>query len=161
MQTISIGDNLQETSKPVFWKKTTKKTKTSKCGLLKFLSSVLSINPVNKADEKAELSTHLVSMHTCNSQMLFLPQPPSHPTSDSSSPHTQTIPPSTAFTEKIPIFTLKAPSKVCSRRHSKILIVFSSFFFFYYFQRKCLNISCESSAWQMIHMKSSLIFSEK
>ena len=35
------------------------------------------------------------------------------------------------------------------------------FFFFFFFQRKCLGISCESSARQMIHMKCQDIFFKK
>ena len=49
---------------------------------------------------------------------------------------------------------LKAPSKICSRRHSKIFI-------FYFSEKTCLDISCESSAWQTIHMKCQDLFSSE
>ena len=42
MQTVSFGDSLHEMSKPIFWKKK-KKNNISKCCLLNFLPSVLSI----------------------------------------------------------------------------------------------------------------------
>ena len=48
--------------------------------------------------------------------------------------------------------TLKAPSKICSRRQSKIFI-------FYFSEKTSLDISCESSAWQTIHMKCQDLFS--
>ena len=44
--------------------------------------------------------------------------------------------------------TLKAPSKICSRRHT-----------FYFSKKINLDISYESSAWQMIHMKCQDLFS--
>ena len=50
--------------------------------------------------------------------------------------------------------TLKAPSKICSRQHS-------FFFFFFFFREKSLDISCESSAKQTIHMKCQDLFSLK
>ena len=56
---------------------------------------------------------------------------------------------------KIPadeILTRKAPSKICSRQHSKIFI-------FLFSEKTSLDISCESSAWQMIHMKCQDLFS--
>ena len=46
--------------------------------------------------------------------------------------------------------TLKAPSKICSRRHS-----------IFFFREKSLDISCESSAKQTIHMKCQYLFSLK
>ena len=49
--------------------------------------------------------------------------------------------------------THKAPSKICSRRHSK--------FFFYFLEKTSLAISCESSAKQTIHMKCQDLFSLK
>ena len=51
---------------------------------------------------------------------------------------------------------LKAPSKICNRRHSEICI-------FYVSEKTSLEISCELSAWQMIHMKCQdmFFFSEK
>ena len=53
--------------------------------------------------------------------------------------------------------TLKAPSKICSRRHS-----FFFYYYYYYFSEKTsLDISCESSAKQMIHMKCQDLFSLK
>ena len=57
------------------------------------------------------------------------------------------------------LLTLKAPSKrhsnfVCSKRHS-------NFFFFYFSEKTSLDISCESSAWQMIHLKCQDLFSLK
>ena len=57
------------------------------------------------------------------------------------------------------LLTLKAPSKICSRWHSK--------FFFYISEKTSLDISwessaiCQSSAWQMIHMKCQDLFSLK
>ena len=47
--------------------------------------------------------------------------------------------------------TLKAPSKICSRRHSN----------FYFLEKTSLDISCESSAKQTIHMKCQDLFSLK
>ena len=53
--------------------------------------------------------------------------------------------------------TLKAPGKICSRRHSRFFL----FFFFLNFSWKLsLDISCEMSTWQTIHMKCRLSFSE-
>ena len=52
------------------------------------------------------------------------------------------------------LLTLKAPSKVCSRRHSKIFI-------FYFSEKTSLDISCELSAWQTIHMKCQDLFSSE
>ena len=49
--------------------------------------------------------------------------------------------------------TLKAPSKICSRQHSK--------FFLYFSEKTNLDISCESSAKSMIHMKCQDLFSLK
>ena len=52
-----------------------------------------------------------------------------------------------------PLSTLKVPSKICSRRHSR-------FFCCCFFSEKTsLEISCESSAKQMIHMKCQDLFS--
>ena len=48
--------------------------------------------------------------------------------------------------------TLKVPNKICSRWHS---------FFFFFSEKTHLDISCESSAWQMIHMKCQDLFSLK
>ena len=48
----------------------------------------------------------------------------------------------------------KAPSKIYSRRHSK-------FFFCVFSEKTSLDISCESSAKQMIHMKCQDLFSLK
>ena len=54
--------------------------------------------------------------------------------------------------------TLKAPSKICSRRRSEICI----FFFLFFFSKKTsLDISCESSAWQTIHMKYQDLFTSE
>ena len=50
--------------------------------------------------------------------------------------------------------TLKAPSIICSRRHSK-------FFFYYFLEETSLDISCELSAKQTIHMKCQDLFSLK
>ena len=51
--------------------------------------------------------------------------------------------------------TLKAPSKICSRRQIKL-------FFLYYFSEKIsFYISCESLAKQTIHMKCKDLFSLK
>ena len=50
--------------------------------------------------------------------------------------------------------TLKAPSKICSRRHL-------SLFFFNFSKKTSLDISCESSAKQTIHMKYQDLFSLK
>ena len=50
------------------------------------------------------------------------------------------------------LLTLEAPSKVCSRRHSK---------FFHFSYKISLEISYELSAWQTIHMKCQDLFSEK
>ena len=54
---------------------------------------------------------------------------------------------------KVVSLTLNAPSKICRRRHSKL--------FFYFSEKTSLDISCESSAWQMIHMKCQDLFSLK
>ena len=51
--------------------------------------------------------------------------------------------------------TLKAPSKSCSRQHSKF------FFFFFFSVKTSLDISCESSSKQTIHMKFQDLFSLK
>ena len=58
------------------------------------------------------------------------------------------------FTDKVTPLTLKVQSKICSRQHSK-----SSFFFFS--GKTSLDISCESSAKQTIHMKCQDLFSLK
>ena len=50
--------------------------------------------------------------------------------------------------------TLKAPSEICSRQHSKI-------FTFYFSEKTSLDISCESSTWQKIHMKCQDLFSSE
>ena len=50
--------------------------------------------------------------------------------------------------------TLKVPSKICSRQHSKIFI-------FYFSEKTSLDISCESSAWQMMHAKCQDLFSSE
>ena len=60
-------------------------------------------------------------------------------------------------TDQVLILTLKAPSKIFSRRH---FILFYLFFFFSE-KIKCLDIPCESSAWQTIHMKCQDLFSLK
>ena len=52
------------------------------------------------------------------------------------------------------MLTLKAPSKICSRQHSKIFIL-------YFSEKTSLDISCESSAWQTIHMKCQDFFSSE
>ena len=49
------------------------------------------------------------------------------------------------------VSTLEAPSKICSRRHSKIYI-------FYFSEKTSIDISCES---QMIHMKCQDMFSSE
>ena len=54
--------------------------------------------------------------------------------------------------EQLQSLTLKAPSKICSRRHSKIYI-------YYFSEKTSLDIPCESSAWQTIHMKCQDLFS--
>ena len=56
------------------------------------------------------------------------------------------------FTFLTKLLSLKAPSKICSRWHSK-KISFS--------WKISLEISCESSAWQMIHIKCQDLFSKK
>ena len=48
------------------------------------------------------------------------------------------------------MLTLKAPSKICSR-----------LFFFYFPEKTSLDISCELSAKQTIHMKCQDLFSLK
>ena len=55
------------------------------------------------------------------------------------------------------LLTLKAPSKICSRRHSN----FFFYFYFFFSEKPSLDISCESSTWQMIHMKCQDLFSLK
>ena len=55
--------------------------------------------------------------------------------------------------KNIYLWTLKAPNKTYSRWHL--------FLFFYFFKEKSLDISCESSAKQMIHMKCQDLFSLK
>ena len=52
------------------------------------------------------------------------------------------------------VLTLKAPYKNCRRRH---LI----FFYFYLSKKIRLDVSCESSARQRIHMKYQVLFSLK
>ena len=59
-----------------------------------------------------------------------------------------------AFYAKYCTLTLKAPSKICSRRHFEI-------FFFNFSKKTSLDISCELSAWQTIHMKYQDLFSLK
>ena len=54
----------------------------------------------------------------------------------------------------LPILILKATNKICSKRHS-------IFYFIYFSEKTSLDISCESSAWQMIHMKCQDLFSLK
>ena len=49
------------------------------------------------------------------------------------------------------VSTLKVPSKNCCRQHS----------YSFYHKKIGLDISCESSAWQMIHMKCQYLFSLK
>ena len=56
--------------------------------------------------------------------------------------------------EVILFLTLKVPSKICRRRHSK-------FFFFFFSEKTSLDILCESSAKQTIHMKFQHLFSLK
>ena len=51
--------------------------------------------------------------------------------------------------------TLKAPVTTAADDN------FFYIFFFYFSEKTSLDISCESSAWQMIHMKCQLVFSEK
>ena len=46
------------------------------------------------------------------------------------------------------------PSKICSRRHSKIFIS-------YFSEKTSLDIACESAAKQMIHMKYQDLFSSE
>ena len=50
--------------------------------------------------------------------------------------------------------TLKRPSKICSRQQSEIFIL-------YFSEKTNLDISCESSAWQTIHMKCQDLFSSE
>ena len=52
------------------------------------------------------------------------------------------------------VLTHKAPSKICTRQHSKIFI-------FYFSEKTSLDISCESSAWQTNHMKCQDLFSSE
>ena len=54
------------------------------------------------------------------------------------------------------VVEVKAPSKICSRRLSKIFC-----YFFYFLEKAILDISCESSAWQTIHMKYQDLFSSE
>ena len=51
------------------------------------------------------------------------------------------------------LLTLKVPSKICSRRHVKIL--------FYFSEKTSVDISCELSAKQTVHMKCQDLFSLK
>ena len=48
---------------------------------------------------------------------------------------------------------LKVPSKICSKRHP--------IFFFFFSEKRSLDILCDSSAWQIIHMKFQDFFSLK
>ena len=50
MQIVSIGDNLHEMSKPVFWEK---QENISKCRLLKILPRILSVKSPNQTDNWA------------------------------------------------------------------------------------------------------------
>ena len=52
------------------------------------------------------------------------------------------------------VLTLNVPNKICSRWHSKIFI-------FYFSEKTSLDISCELSAWQTIHMKYQDLFSSE
>ena len=54
------------------------------------------------------------------------------------------------------LLTLKAPSKFCSKQHSKISILF-----FYFSEITSLDISCELSAKEIIHIKCQDLFSLK
>ena len=59
------------------------------------------------------------------------------------------------FFRNLEPLTLKAPSKICSRWH-----LFYLFIYFFNFSKKTsLDISCESSAKQTIHMKYQDLFS--
>ena len=52
------------------------------------------------------------------------------------------------------LLTFKVPSKICSRWHSDI------FYYSFYFSEKInLDISCESSAQQTMHLKCHELFS--
>ena len=70
--------------------------------------------------------------------------------------------------------TLKAPSKICSRRHSIFFsektsldiscgssIKQTGLFSYHFSEKASLDISCESSAWQTIYMKFQNLFSLK
>ena len=52
------------------------------------------------------------------------------------------------------VFTLKAPNKNCSRQHF-------IFFHFYLSKKRRLDVSCESSVGQRIHLKYQVVFSLK
>ena len=57
--------------------------------------------------------------------------------------------------EKYPYFlTLKAQNKICSRQHF-------NFLFLSFEEKLRLDFSCESSAWQRIHLKHQDLFSLK
>ena len=51
------------------------------------------------------------------------------------------------------VLSVKVPSKICCRLHSNCFVYFS--------EEISLDMSCESSAWQMIHMKCDDLFSLK
>ena len=53
------------------------------------------------------------------------------------------------------LLTLKVPITTAADDN------FFLFFFFYFSEKTSLDISCESSAWQMIHMKCQDLFSLK
>ena len=59
------------------------------------------------------------------------------------------------FYESGQTLTLKAPSKICSRRHLFLVV------FFNFSKKTSLDISCELSAKQTIHMKYQDLFSLK
>ena len=56
------------------------------------------------------------------------------------------------------ILTTKVPSKICSRRHFKIYLYI---YLFIFSEKISVDISCESSARQMIHLKCQDLFSLK
>ena len=53
------------------------------------------------------------------------------------------------FHSRVFVLSLKAPSKICNRRHS---------IFFFFSEKTSLDISCESPAKQTIHMKCQYLF---
>ena len=58
------------------------------------------------------------------------------------------------------LLTLKVPSKIRSRQHYNFFFCLFIYLFFF-LDKTSLDISCELSAWQTVHMKCQNLFSAK